>query len=1027
MDQDMIEQVASLLNITFTTHSVEERKVAEEILDGLSRNQSSYFSILLCIISSKMPKQIKVSAGNYLKKFVKECMENENLLSEDIQNWGETLFKQLLQKNLDPSLRANISYAILPLLNIEASDTTPDLMIKLFPLINQGLRGNYDEAMGMLRLIKIIYSGYSFNSMLYPYFLKLIPDIAHAIYAPIGQNTIEKWELIEECSSCVFAIAEHFNITSRSTLIEMQANSELCAIFKDLIELNLPDLNHSEKTLVHIGIDPTHCHYNATKECIFKTINLLLACLKECKSNNDNYWDVSPLVSMASNYLTSAVSTLYQIVNQKDYEEILQLEFVSSLCNELLIFLSEFVSDPRYFNFFSINYKEIFICLCLPIIKTSANELDNFNSNPDEFVIFSNNLCEKQQLDCYKGSCIDLLLKITKYIDGALTFLWQFLYEWYAMSYNPQRIFESHPYFNLFSRLMFFSSESKIDCILFTFSILSTYSNKRMDMVSCLEDIFTSYKPNFQEACTLVKCRICLAIKFYSPFLYFNTEQDFFDLVQFVITCCNTNQNPSPALNSQASETLSVLFNEDDVLLRIFNFLPRIFDFLIGIIEFQTNKHFFEVLFEIVDTNISVIIPYLESLVLNLVKKIAAVQKTLSEVINKDTIIIDLAWNTILSLIRSRTVQDNLALEIESYVALLFEYMRNPKEINFDDKILAFENTIMKKVLRVTDVAWNLLRILPNTQEKYKGSLFQLFPILNTYIYLGQTVLTENPELLSLIVGMCEKCISAMFSSHSESTYSEVCLLYQQLLLTFNTILDDKISILMLISYQRIIFENSRFYNSKLFGLVFASAVYNPGFTVQCITSLYANGIEGFAERLLQYIIPVSHSETISSNTNLQSNNKSICIFTLSYDIKLAVLGLCALFKQVQNPSLIKCIIYLLGEKVGRTEEKCDITVKINLKKNRFSQPDNDELNLKIRVSTMFHRLEDFDEIKHFIGMMKMLQDHPELFSLIVRSFNEEEVKLLMEIARSGRVSVGVGVVNNTEVRKIVKPKIRKN
>lgn len=1027
MDQDMIEQVASLLNTTFTTHSAQERKIAEEMLECLSRNHSSYFSTLLCIISSEMPKQIKVSAGSYLKKFVKECMENEYLLSEDIQNWGETLFKQLLQKNLDPSLRANISYAILPLLNIEASDATSDLMIKLFPLINQGLKGNYDEVMGMLRLIKIIFSGYSFNPMLYQYFLKLIPDIAQIIYESIGQDTLEKWELIEECSSCIFVIAEHFHITSRSTLIEIQTIPELCIVLRDLIELNLPDLNLSEKSLIHVGIDPIHCHYNASKEYVFKTINLLLITLKDCKRNDKNYWDLSPLVNMLSNYLTPAVSSLYQVVNQKDYEEILQLEFVSSLCNELLIFLSELVSDPRYFNFFTINYKEIFVCLCLPMIKTSANELENFESNPDEFVVFSNDLCEKQQLDNYKGSCIGLLLKITEHIDGALTFLWQFLYEWYIISCNPQGIPESHPYFSLLSRLRFFSSEAKIDCIFFTFSILSIYSNKRRDMVSCIEGVFTSYKPHFQEACILVKCRICLAIKFYSPFLYFNTEQEFFDLVQFVITCCNANQNPSPALNSQASETLSVLFNEDDVLLRIFNFLPKIFDFLIGIIEFQTNKHFFEVLFEMVDTNISVVLPYLENLVLNLVKKIAAVQRTSFEDIKKDTIIIELAWNTILSLINSRKVQDNIALEIENCVAPLFEYMRNPKKIGFDDKILTFENSIMKKVLGVTEIAWNLLSILPNTQEKYKGSLFQLFPILNTYIHLGQAVLAENPTLLSVIVSMCEKCISAMFSSHSESTYSEACLLYQQLLLTFSTILDDKISTLILISYQRIIFENSRFYNAKLFGMVFASAVYNPVLTIQCITNLYTKGIEGFAEKLLQYIIPLDHSEIIPSSKKTQPETKPTCIFTLSYDIKLAVLGLCALFKQVQSSSLIKCIIHLLGEKPGRTEEKSDLTVKINLKKNRFSQPDNDELDLTIRVSTMFHRLEDFDEIQHFIDMLKMLQEHPDLFSSIVRSFNEEEVKLLMEIARSQRVNVGVGVVNNTEVRKIVKPKIRKN
>ena len=120
---------------------------------------------------------------------------------------------------------------------------------------------------------------------------------------------------------------------------------------------------------------------------------------------------------MLENLLKYMSLSVVLIVSLNDFEEILQLEFVSDLFTSVVNLLSELVSETRFFTFFSENCKDLIVRLCLPLIKSNQNDLETLVDNPEEFVAISNDLCEKQQSLFYQTAAAYLLLNLCEYID----------------------------------------------------------------------------------------------------------------------------------------------------------------------------------------------------------------------------------------------------------------------------------------------------------------------------------------------------------------------------------------------------------------------------------------------------------------------------------------------------------------------------------------------------------------------------------------------------------------------------------
>jgi hypothetical protein len=998
MDQDLIKKVADLLHITYSSISNSERQSVENQLYELSVDFSKYFEVLLCIISSSMSMSIKNAAGVQLKKLVKQCMDNNTLVIQNIENWGESIYKTLTQSGLDQSLRTNLGYALLPLLSTDNPESSCVLLSKLFPYILSSMKTSTEALYGALKLIKIIYSGYTFNSFLYDYFLRIMPVLANVIYSIIPNQSDEKWEILEECAGCVLSVIEHYEITARSNLIHIQAIPELSVMFGDLLGLRLQDPNLGCSSLINVATTEAHCSYNKLKSYVLKSIIILVRCLVSYKQKNESvHWEMSPLINLLSDNLQQLLISLNSVLSLSEFEEILQLEYVSDPIDQILLLLAELIPDARFFSYFNSEYRGILMNICMPLLKTSPNDLDMFVENPDEFVASANDLCEKKEFESYKASAAKVLFGICEYIDGALSFIWYMLFEIFNHTVSNTVINETSnlfPYKN--SIILNIPNENKLDLILLSYSILNYITIPRLDLTKILESILASNMQYFYASIPLIKNRVCMVIKYYSIVLFFHENQMFYELIKFIINCCK-DSNELQAVSIQASETLSYLLQEEDILLRVYNILSDIIQSLIQIIPYQNNKQYYEVLYEIINSNISVITPYIDTLVPNLVLKIADVHRNSYNNKKKDKILIDKCWNIIYVIANSRKVQVNTLLEIESYVLPLFEYMRNPSEIEFDEDILQFEVSIIKKSENVTNAGWGLLGLIPLTQEKHKGSLSLAFPLINSCLHYGKQQFFQNQPGIDLIVSMCEKAFTSPSKPLRETDYSECCLIYQQLFLNFPGQLDDKIEPIIACMISRLNTSTHDYYISKLYGVVFACIIYDLPLSLKALSK---------TQMSFEYFI--------------NSLCEKLPVFTNMYDVKLAALGLCRILEEYVMPLVLKLAIKILSGK-NIINKNNELKVKINLK--NFNNFDDEEISTNIRISTMLHGLNSLDEYQKFKNLLKSMQNsRPHDFVKLIQSLNREEVDDLTEIIKSQRIQLG-GFLDVTEIRKIVKPK----
>jgi hypothetical protein len=82
----------------------------------------------------------------------------------------------------------------------------------------------------------------------------------------------------------------------------------------------------------------------------------------------------------------------------------------------------------------------------------------------------------------------------------------------------------------------------------------------------------------------------------------------------------------------------------------------------------------------------------------------------------------------------------------------LFDYMKNPSRIDFDEDIVLIMTSFIKIIKKIPDSGLALLPNLLKYQKKNKGLTVDLYELLNQYIIAGQGVLETNEDYLKIII-----------------------------------------------------------------------------------------------------------------------------------------------------------------------------------------------------------------------------------------------------------------------------------
>jgi hypothetical protein len=91
-------------------------------------------------------------------------------------------------------------------------------------------------------------------------------------------------------------------------------------------------------------------------------------------------------------------------------------------------------------------------------------------------------------------------------------------------------------------------------------------------------------------------------------------------------------------------------------------------------------------------------------------------------------------------------------LDFEKILTPLFDYMKSPGRIDFDEDIILIMTSFIKITKTIPTSGINLLPHLPKYLKKNKGLTVDLYELLNQYIIAGRGVIDNNEEHIKVFM-----------------------------------------------------------------------------------------------------------------------------------------------------------------------------------------------------------------------------------------------------------------------------------
>ncbi|CAG9324306.1 unnamed protein product [Blepharisma stoltei] len=1042
MNQDLVFKVADLLNKTFTVTNKSQRLSIEEELETISQDQENYLQALIGILSASSPDinpQIKNSAAIQINRFIKNIDMNSTP-TQTILCYVHSLFTTLTSPILDMQLRASLGYALAPIF-IEASD---EILSSIFPYIFVSLDGDIPAILGSLRIIRSIFNGETQNASLtshFKYVSEKLIEIAKNIVEKLraGEIDMDLAHILSEICGCFNTMLEHFEVVNRRFLGDVKDMANLAEIFAEIIGFVIIDNPIGDNCLIYVTDLPFHIKINNSKNQLLQGLNLLLLYLSENKNNDfDNAplmgldMPDSPFIAMLQQLIEKLTVTLHLIISQPNYEDLLQKSYVSDYFIEILLILFKLSSEKRFSWLFLQSFKGIIIEICFPLIKAFGEDYVNINSDPEEFANASIEICERQGTDTFKTCASQLLLAISENVDGALSFIMTFTIQtiMLALARTPVDSYVGiSEYKN--TKIFLISEEQRIEVLLLALCVLSDNILARKDLIGMLEQFLSTHTKSLLDTSSIIiHHRICMIIQYFGLYLFNELPDSFSHFIQIILSFSDP-QATNQAVSLQASSALYSIIQADRHFIRLHSLIYSVVSSLVSIIPQQRSNNFFEVLYQITSQSFEAIKPYFSVLIPHLVNKIQSELQILStsestKKKKKTNLIISKCWNIIRFIAESENITVEETIDLEQKLIPLFEYLKNPYDIEFDDDIVLFEIALIKKSLQISEVCWILFSHIKLIQEKNDNTFIQIFPLLSCYIYYGKEVLAKNTQALQVIAEMCSKCLVAKYKKRtSEAINSEAALIYQQMLHTFPGLIDGLIPQILSVTIDRMTSNVKHdFFMIRLLNVILASFSYNCQLSMSILSQTHCDDGENCLNFILQKI-------TINSRN-----------FSHAYDKKVAVIGLVSLISQPTFPEqvsnmltvIFQVIIDILNPdaqlnkikkgkeknnlEVVKTTKSTTISIKGISKKKAISEEEQANMALKALLTPM----DEVDECTYFKNMMKTLQaSNVEAIKYLVGSLNVIQAEILQKIIMSKRVQLNN--FNDTEVRRIVKAK----
>ena len=267
---------------------------------------------------------------------------------------------------------------------------------------------------------------------------------------------------------------------------------------------------------------------NAIRNLILRSIHLVTINnqFKQRVSNNEKASITFKNLFQKYGYLVSEslVETATHSLSIHDiYEED---ESVADSLVEQMKFLTSICTKDGWFYKLFLEYSEtIFRTLIIPLVKISPSEIEKLETDPQEFVSYTLDLCGTQRSQTPKSEAISLFESIVENVDGGLSKSFRVLFGMLSevVMDKPGQVLEE---LSKVEKIKRFSPEDLVDIALLLLADISYTVSSREDQIGLLKGFVIGHFDKILDFRTLLlQSRVLIFFSQYAEFLFTSIEE----------------------------------------------------------------------------------------------------------------------------------------------------------------------------------------------------------------------------------------------------------------------------------------------------------------------------------------------------------------------------------------------------------------------------------------------------------------------------------------------------------------------
>jgi hypothetical protein len=309
------------------------------------------------------------------------------------------------------------------------------------------------------------------------------------------------------------------------------------------------------------------------------------------------------------------------------------------------------------------------------------------------------------------------------------------------------------------------NEELQVETALLTFSILTTNILKQQSLLDLLSKfIDTNLEILLNIPSMLIKDRLCLLIGIFIDNIYSPENPKFNLCVEYLFVNLFLYKESSGVAHKAAdalNDIVSIKKFSQGLGSLISTYLPKLIehikDIKIGL--------YFDVLLEIVlHVDVShFVVALMRELVARILREVMPHTRIKFKVTKENSaqnnaretqynIIVNKSLNIVRTLVDKIDYMQPNFFEFEEILSPLFEYMKTPNRIDFDEDIILILTSFIKNLKIIPQSALKVLPELPKYLKKCKGLLLDLYELMNEYIVYGNGVIDTNEEYCKVVM-----------------------------------------------------------------------------------------------------------------------------------------------------------------------------------------------------------------------------------------------------------------------------------